>query len=193
MIEYELIKLARLINVGGNLRDEQAKEIAEELYKKYPNENIADFRTCFHRATVLHKYGDIFRLDLMVITGWFTQYLEEKYEALEKEVHEFKDNHYQPPVKKESDPNFNLVHEFNKIHGDVTQKIPKMLPGMISLHGQETPPDRTWTGHKQNSPEEVEEWHRQKAAALEQAKARRIAELREKHPTLTAEELNRLL
>jgi polyhydroxyalkanoate synthesis regulator phasin len=162
MIEYELIKLARQLNLGGNLRDEQARELAEELHKNYPKENIADFRTCFHRATFLHKYGEIFRLDMMVITGWFTQYLEEKYEALEKEVHAFKDNTYQPPTKKESDPNFNLVEEFKKIHGDVADKIPKMLPGMISFHGQEAPPDRTSTGAKPMSKDTAEKWYREK-------------------------------
>ena len=162
MIEYELIKLAKMVNVGGNLREEQARDIAEALHEQYPNENIADFRTCFHRATMLHKYGDIFRLDAMVITGWFTQYLEEKYEALEKEVHAFKDNPYQPPSKKPNDPDFNLVEEFKKIHGDITEKIPKMLPGMISFHGQETPPDRTSTGAKPMQQSDAEKWYRER-------------------------------
>jgi hypothetical protein len=159
----------------------------------YPMENIADFRACFHRAVMQRAYGDIYRLDAMVVAGWMAQYMDEKYAELEAELYRQKDTPYEPPKKPESDPNFNLVEEFKKIHGDVVQKIPKMLPKMIEFHGQETPPERTWTGHRNMSTAEIEAWHADKAKRLEAAKTARIAELREKHPTLTMEELNRLL
>lgn len=190
-VEYELCKMADMINVGGNLTGAQAQFIATQLVEMFPAENLADFKICFQRGA-MGQYGDIFRMDGVVIRKWMEQYLDEKYQTVEEKLMKEKDNMYKAPEKTQAPP-FNIYEEFLKIHGKVTDKIPAMTREQILEQGQSEPPRKPSTGHRPMTPEEVEEWHRQKAAALEDAKARRIAELREKHPTLTAEELNRLL
>src|SRR5688572_22713726 len=81
-IETELVKLAALVNVSGNLTDFQVETIAKYLVDTYPNETIADFKICF-TGGAMGKYGQIFRLDGIVITEWMRQYLEEKYKVME--------------------------------------------------------------------------------------------------------------
>src|SRR5687768_8625592 len=49
-VEFELIKLAERINVGGNLTPAQIEFVALQLVGMYPNETIADFKICFERG-----------------------------------------------------------------------------------------------------------------------------------------------
>lgn len=91
-IEFELIRLAQLVNVGQNLTDLQVSFLAEQLLAQYPNETIADFRLCFQRAAIGH-YGDVFRLDPIVIGKWMKLYLEEKYQVAEAELNREKESY----------------------------------------------------------------------------------------------------
>src|SRR5690606_16559175 len=84
-VEYEVTKLASLVNVGGNLTNHQIEFIAEQLIQRYPNESIADFKICFSRA-LTNGYGQIFRLDCIVIFEWMQKYMEEKYAILEDKL-----------------------------------------------------------------------------------------------------------
>lgn len=89
-IEFEMIRLAQLVNVGQNLTDFQVSFVAEQLLSCYPNETIADFRLCFQRAAI-GRYGDVFRLDPIIIGKWMQMYLEEKYQVAETELMKEKD------------------------------------------------------------------------------------------------------
>lgn len=99
-IEHELIILASMVNVDQrlNIQRHQLPVIAHELYEQFKTESIEDIHLCFRRgATGL--YGEIYRLDAAVITGWMQKYLEEKYAVVEKSLSEKKADE---PTKAES-------------------------------------------------------------------------------------------
>lgn len=84
-IEFELIRLASLMSVGGNLNGAQVPFIASQLIELYPMESIADFKICFQRGSI-GLYGDIQRMDGITVNTWMQKYLEQKYEILEKRI-----------------------------------------------------------------------------------------------------------
>jgi len=92
-LEYELIILASLMSVGGNLNKAQVPFIARQLYDLYPKESLADFKICFERGAMGH-YGDIQRLDGITLRGWIDTYMEEKYQVLEDTLMREKDEIY---------------------------------------------------------------------------------------------------
>lgn len=91
-IEFELLKLANLVSVGGNLNNAQVVFIASELIRTFPNETLADFKLCFQRGAI-GSYGEIYRLDGIVIRGWMEKYLEEKYQVAEKKLMDEKETY----------------------------------------------------------------------------------------------------
>lgn len=191
LIEFELAKLSAAVSVGGNLDNYKVQLIATQLIEFFPNESIADFKVCFFRASA-GQYGDIFRLDGIIVRKFMEAYLDEKYQTVEEQLMKEKDNLYKAPEKGKSD--FNVYEEFLRVHGtSVGNKIPSISREEILRNGQSEPPKKPSTGHRPMSPEEVEAWHAEKAKNLAAAKERRLAELREKHPTLGMDELNRLL
>lgn len=101
-IEFELIKLASLMSVGGNLNKAQIGFIASSLIEQYPHEAIADFKLCFERGAI-GMYGEIQRMDGITIGLWFKEYLNEKYEVLENKLMKEKENIYSIPEPSSSD------------------------------------------------------------------------------------------
>jgi len=95
MVEFELINLASLMSVGGNLNKAQVPFIAEQLIELYPNESIADFKLCFRKGSI-GEYGDIQRLDGITIGNWMKAYLDKKYEAIEADLMKQKEDIYKP-------------------------------------------------------------------------------------------------
>lgn len=92
-LEYELIILASLMSVGGNLNKAQVPFIARQLLELYPKESLADFKICFERGA-MGNYGEIQRLDGITIRGWIDLYMEEKYQVLEDTLMREKDEIY---------------------------------------------------------------------------------------------------
>lgn len=88
-VHFELIKLAGLLSVGGNLTDNQAAFIAEELVDLFKHETLADFVLCFRRGAIgqynIQGEKDIFRFDGIVLRRWMEKYLDEKYQVIENE------------------------------------------------------------------------------------------------------------
>jgi len=97
-IEFELIKLASLMSVGGNLNKAQVVFISGQLIEQFPNESIADFKICFERGAI-GLYGDIQRMDGITIGVWMKKYLDEKYEVLEDKLKNEKDTPWQLPAE----------------------------------------------------------------------------------------------
>lgn len=102
MLEFELIQLAALMSVGGNLNKAQVLFIAEQLIGLYPNESLADFKLCFRKGAI-GAFGDIQRLDGITIGNWMKLYLNEKYEAVENSLMAEKENYYKPVEVQPSD------------------------------------------------------------------------------------------
>lgn len=101
-IHFELVKLSNLVSVGGNITTAQAQFIASELIELFPNETIADFKLCFQRGA-RGDYGDIFRMDGIVIRKWMQTYLEEKYQVLEDQMMKEKDSYRQTIIPEDPD------------------------------------------------------------------------------------------
>jgi hypothetical protein len=140
-VEFELIKLAERINVGGNLTPAQIEFIASQLIGMYPNETIADFKICFERGSI-GAYGKIFKLDGIEIGGWMRAYLDEKYQVLESELMKGKDDLYKPVTSAALDPEahqkwLDKLKEVTRPLDD--KKIPPLTDKDIKLEGQEQP------------------------------------------------------
>lgn len=97
MVEYELLILASLMSVGGNLNKAQVPFIAEQLIELYPNESIADFKLCFKKGSI-GEYGDIQRLDGITIGQWMKAYLDAKYEAIVNDMMKEKEVYNRPII-----------------------------------------------------------------------------------------------
>lgn len=150
-LALEIAKVSNMITAGGNLRQGQAVEIARELIAEHPNESLEDFCLCLRRG-IKGIYGDIFRFDVVVIFGWFKQYLEEKYQALEAKLMAEKDNQYEPIVPDFSVQSETLTDEIKKqkekerlkswmeaIKGVDEKKIAPLTDEDIKLEGKEKP------------------------------------------------------
>jgi hypothetical protein len=90
-IEFELVKMTSLVSVGGNLNDAQVQFIATQLVEMFPNESLADFKLCFQRGCI-GQYGEIYRMDGIVLRKWMEQYLDEKYTVVEDHLMKEKDD-----------------------------------------------------------------------------------------------------
>lgn len=149
-VEFELVNLAALMSVGGNLNKAQVPFIAEQLIMLYPNESIADFKLCFQRGAI-GLYGDIQRLDGVTIGQWMKAYLDEKYEVLESQLMKEKDNPYKifekakdaPPEElSEDDPEYHWhdawLENLRRSTAPIN-KIPSLDDSTIRKYGKEKP------------------------------------------------------
>lgn len=138
MIQFELVKLAELMSVGGNLNDAQVEFISEQLIELYPNESIADFKICFRRGA-MGNYGQIQRMDGLTIGEWMKQYLGEKYEVLERQLMNERDEYYKVVVPEKADRDWHAewLEAVNK--NDGFKDVPKLSEDEIRAEGQAEP------------------------------------------------------
>lgn len=145
-IEFELLNLANLMSVGGNLNDAQIQFIAEQLITTYPTESIADFKICFQRGA-FGNYGSIQRMDGITIREWMAKYAEEKYLVMEDMLMKEKENIYKFPELTESerqhldrvDVNKMLEDYKESMKGFEARAILPMSEEDIEKEGQEKP------------------------------------------------------
>lgn len=141
-IEFELVKMSALVSVGGNLNDSQVQFIASQLIELFPNESLADFKLCFQRGCI-GQYGEIYRMDGIVLRGWMEKYLEEKYTVVEDNWKKQKEDERKPVdavegrdwLKTWKDSIDNLPHA----------KVPDLTQEQIQKEGKVKPPS---TGYK---------------------------------------------
>jgi len=128
--------MSSLVSVGGNLNDAQVQFIATQMVEMFPNESLADFKLCFQRGCI-GQYGEIYRMDGIVLRGWMEKYLDEKYTVVEdhlmKEKEQFK-KEYTPEQGK----------DWFKVWKDSIDSLPnkKVFPltdEEIKKEGQEKP------------------------------------------------------
>ena len=179
-VRFELIHLAALMSVGGNLNDAQVKFIAKQLCDMYPNETLADFKICFQRGAI-GLYGDIQRMDGITIGGWMKSYLDEKYQVLEDMLMKEKDKPYYAYILASHEKiGYAPIKDGLPAPPEVAQKyidemkemlstrvnVPGMTDDEIKKNGKETPPKKRGssydhTNESQYSPKQLEMIRRQ--------------------------------
>lgn len=153
-VEFELIKMTALVSVGNNLNNAQVEFIATQLVEMFPNESMSDFKICFQRGCI-GQYGEIFRMDGIVLRNWMKKYLEEKYEVLVDDLNKYKDRPYDVPEKSEEGPGYREFKEYAKSLSMGT-KAPDLSDEDIRREGQEKPRKRRDTGHPRITEEGIE-------------------------------------
>ncbi len=149
-IQFELIQLSQLISVSGNLTNSQIEFIAVQLVDYFPGESIADFKICFQRGAI-GQYGEIFRMDGIVIRKWMEQYLDEKYTIVEEELKKSPDSSMYKPqeVKTHDEKHSEHLANWLKVVGGTGHKVPGMTDEDTRRYGQEKPVRETITsGYK---------------------------------------------
>lgn len=141
-VQGELIKMAAMVSVGNNLKNAQVTFIATQLIEIFPNESLADLRLCFQRGC-MGQYGEIFRMDGIVLRGWMEKYLDEKYQVVEsnlmKEKDSYKDIAPAKEAKKEGKDWLKVwQEEIEKQPGG--GKVPAMTDADVLKYGQREPP-----------------------------------------------------
>lgn len=142
-LKLELTKLAERIAVGNNITPTQMEFIATQLVEFFPNETLADFKICFERGC-MGQYGDIFRMDGIVIRKWMEKYLEEKYIVLEDKLNKEKDEMYKPASKEKGydpDKHQKWLDKLKEVCSP-GQKVPDVSRDEILRNGQQDPPKR---------------------------------------------------
>lgn len=144
-IEFELIVLASLMSVGGNLNKAQVPFIARQLYEMYPKESLADFKICFTKGS-MGEYGDIQRMDGITIRNWMETYMQEKYQVLEDTLMREKDeiyarvDHTKPLIDVDK-----MLNEYkDQIMSQPGHFIPKLTPKEIKEEGQVEPKKKVY-------------------------------------------------
>lgn len=141
-IEFELVKMTSLVSVGNSLNDAQVQFIANNLVDLFPNETLADFKICFQRGCI-GQYGEIYRMDGIVLRKWMTQYLEEKYEALENKL---KKESVKADEKIELPENRDWLKVWqDSIDALPGRKVPDLTDEEINREGQQRPLKRQYT------------------------------------------------
>ena len=145
-VEFELIRLTQLVSVGGNLNNAQVEFISTQLVEMFPNESLADFKLCFERGCI-GQYGEIYRMDGIVLRGWMEKYLDEKYQVVEAET-----KAEQNELNTEADysgPGYEKFKQWAKELHDGVKKVPGIADRDVRKFGQEKPVRSTITsGYK---------------------------------------------
>lgn len=135
-IKAELIQLSSRISVSGNITPEQMEFIATQLVEMFPNESLADFKLCFERGC-MGQYGEIFRMDGIVLRGWLEKYLDEKYQLVEAAV-----KAEQKTVDRDADytgPGYEKFKAWAKELQEGIKKVPKIEDKDVRKFGKEKP------------------------------------------------------
>lgn len=171
-IEFELVKMTSLLSVGGNLNDAQVQFIATQLVEMFPNESLADLKLCFQRGCI-GQYGEIYRMDGIVIRKWMEQYLDEKYQIVETELKQEKNK---VDEVESTGPGY---EEFKRWAATLAEKktILPITEAEIKSEGKEKPP--TKKGHFYPSTPLEEQYK----------KERHIAYIKEMYDARTAEKM----
>jgi hypothetical protein len=78
LVEIALLNIRALLNIGGNLRDEQMNAIAVEIVNDFPLLKISEIVFAIKQG-IKGGYGKIYdRVDLAVISDWLRQYGAQK-------------------------------------------------------------------------------------------------------------------
>jgi hypothetical protein len=139
-IEFELVKMTTLVSVGNNLNDPQVQFIATQLVEFFPNESLADFKLCFQRGCI-GQYGEIYRMDGIVLRQWMEKYLDEKYQLVEEKLktENHIDTHWVTPPDSANE--IDRLKQWKESIDSIEKKFQRPLTGdEIKEEGKEQPP-----------------------------------------------------
>lgn len=182
-VQIELTKLAERVNVSGNITPSQLEFISTQLVEMFPNETLADFKLCFERGCI-GQYGQIYRMDGIVIREWMEKYLDEKYRVVEESLMKEKDDLH-PHQKSELN-----VYQYWMQHNnlkDGIKPVPQISDESILSEGQSEPPKKKGISWPVSPPEKEAEIQ----AKIELG--RKIHELGKSHPGKTLDELKTMV
>lgn len=186
-VQIELTKLAERVNVSGNITPSQLEFISTQLVEMFPNETLADFKLCFERGCI-GQYGQIYRMDGIVIREWMEKYLDEKYQVVEESLMKEKEDQYKGLSKDESGPGYELFKNYVKELNESKSKSVRHLFGDAVLsEGQSEPPKKKAISWPVSPPEKEAEIQ----AKIELG--RKIHELSKQHPGKTLDELKAMV
>lgn len=138
LLQFELTKLYERVGVGEYSTPAQMEFIAKSLIEMFPNETLADFKICFERGA-MGIYGQIkFRLDGTIISQWFRDYLDQKYEVREKQWDNEKKTFEKPLSPDNSEQDWYQVW-LESIGDNGIKAAPKMSDDEIQREGKERP------------------------------------------------------
>lgn len=140
-VEFELIRMTSLVSVGGNMNDSQIQFAATQLVEMFSHESLADFKLCFERGCI-GQYGEIYRMDGIVLRSWMEKYLDEKYQHVEATWEKEKKEEKGEVQPTEQGEGFKLAQEYAKKLAD-GNKVPRMDVNEIKRNGQEDAPRKT--------------------------------------------------
>lgn len=188
-IEYELVCLADLMSVGGNLNNAQVKFIAEQFVELFPAESIADFKICFQRGA-MGRYGQIQRMDGITLKEWMDKYLEEKYQVVEDILMKEKDEIYKRPSLSEAEFAHVQTIDVDKMLNEYkdsfknfeARAIMPISDEDIEKYGQERPAREVYRYDETEAGIKLKEVHERLFANQEKS-------VRERHPEWTEEQI----
>jgi hypothetical protein len=179
-VKAELAKVAARISVGGNMTPAQMEFAATQLVEMFHNESLADFKLCFERGCI-GQYGDIFRMDGIVLRKWMEQYLEEKYQVKEDALTKEKNVEKKVVAPELSDERLEQWKQLVD-KADGFKKPPVLTEEEIQTEGQEKPASETFNYDESEA-----------AISLREAREKlwRYQEMtvRERHPEWTEEQI----
>lgn len=143
-LQAELVNLTERISVGNSINAAQLEFISTQLIDFFPGESLADFKICFERGC-MGQYGEIFRMDGIVIRKWMEQYLEEKYTIVEEELKKSPEGSMYKPseVKSHDERHSDWLDKWQKEVGGIGHKVPGMTDEEIKHNGKKDPPKRS--------------------------------------------------
>jgi hypothetical protein len=136
-------KYAKMLSVGGNLKEGQSVEIAKMLVEEYPLMSLDDFNIMLSRG-VRGRYGEIFRFDVAVIFGWAGEYqaewAEENERQWSKKKGDLKTAIEEIPQSDKVDELLNAFLKQLKEQSDGMKSVPRLTPQEIRKEGQAEAP-----------------------------------------------------
>ena len=109
-----------LVNVGKKLNEDQMIALAADLFERFGSESLEDIMLFFKMARN-GEFGDLYRLDSIVILSWVDKYLDKKMEAF----HENRINEENKRIRAENDAVKN--HEYSEKSKEKLEELSKML------------------------------------------------------------------
>lgn len=109
-----------LVNVSKKLNEDQMIALSADLFERFGGESLEDIMLFFKMARN-GEFGDLYRLDSIVILSWVNKYLDRKTEAF----HENRINEENQRIRAENDAVKN--HEYSDKSKEKLEELSKML------------------------------------------------------------------